>query len=130
MASRARSAAWAAASFTWTMESIRAGPVSWLSFVASVCASAMAAGQGRKSLARSADTFVERREQGREPVLLLGDARCRRADAVAGLDRRLAHPVELRPDRFGGPDQPLRADLGVPIATDNWSFTSLVRRPT
>ena len=34
-------------------------------------------GQGREPLTRSADTFVERREQGREPVLLLGDARRR-----------------------------------------------------
>ena len=35
------------------------------------------------------------------------------ADAFAGFDGSVAHPVELRPDPFGRADQALRTGLGV-----------------
>ncbi len=69
--------------------------------------------QRAKSLAGIADAFVQRREQGREPVLLFRNTRRRCSDPVARLDRRLAHPVELRPDLLRRPDQPLRTRFGI-----------------
>ena len=111
IASRARSAACAAASLTWTSEATSAGPVSalrlaasrstWASIEASSASFDWASPTPSSTLASSA--------ANRSCCSAMFGAG--RGQPLAGLDRRVANPADFRPGRRRGLGQPVGAAL-------------------
>ena len=112
MASRARSAAWLAVSLDLDQrgDQRRAGFAGQaVGFVAGGSDGGAELGQPLFGLA---DAKIDRGHQRGKAILLRIDIGSAGFDPVGGLDRGVAHLIDMRPRRLGGGKQPGRAGLG------------------